>query len=80
MHSKVIGEKIVTPASFVFLVVKLRIVPPTTTLPAKSEKAASPADTSDEEFLLARNEVEDMPKGAHDGGWAHAPHWPAVRV
>ncbi|KAJ3554071.1 hypothetical protein NM688_g3297 [Phlebia brevispora] len=76
---KVIGERVVTPMSFVFLVVKLRIVPPTAQPIVKDEKEPAKKDDLDEKFLLSRKESEDMPKGAHDGGWAHAPHWPANR-
>lgn len=74
-----IGERIITPMSFVFLVVKLRILPPTAKPLVKEEKEKSKKDNTDEQFLLGRKESEDMPNGAHNGGWAHAPHWPAVR-
>lgn len=66
--------------SFVFLVVKLRVLPPTVKVAAKVEVAPPKKGDSDEQFLLARGEAEEMPQGAHDGGWAHAPHWPAVSM
>ncbi|THG98612.1 hypothetical protein EW026_g3617 [Hermanssonia centrifuga] len=74
---KVIGERIVTPLSIVYLVVKLRISPPTAEVSAKP--VGAPKNGNDEEFLISRKDAEDMPEGAHDGGWAHAPHWPANR-
>lgn len=79
---KVIGERIVTPLSIVYLVVKLRITPPTGSSPAKTEKseATIPArDRAEEEFLSSRKETEDMPEGTSDAGWAHAPLWPVNR-
>lgn len=33
----------------------------------------------EEEFLGSRKDADDMPEGASDGGWAHAPRWPAHR-
>ncbi|GJE83968.1 DnaJ-domain-containing protein [Phanerochaete sordida] len=79
---KVIGERVVSPLSIVFLVVKLRIVPPTGSPAVKSEKddvAVPVRDRAEEEFLTGRKDAEDMPKGLSDIGFAHAPHWPANR-
>ena len=64
--------------SFVFLVVKLRVVPPTIKVAPKEDAEPPKKGDPDEQFLLARGEAGEMPKGAHDGGWAHAPRWPAV--
>ena len=65
MSRKVIGERIVTPLSIVYLVVKLRITPPASSSPVKSEKPDSASDKgNDEEFLTSRKDAEDMPKGA----------------
>jgi len=76
---KVIGERIITPLSIVYLVVKLRISPPNTVLRVNSDNKRTGRDTSDDGFLASRKDAEDMPKGATDGGWAHAPHWPTTR-
>lgn len=79
---KVIGERIVTPLSIVYLVVKLRITPPTGSSPAKTEKEESSVlvrDRAEEEFLSSRKDADDMPSGTADAGWAHAPHWPTNR-
>lgn len=65
-----------------YLVVKLRVTPPTGPAPTKSEKDDAPAssrDKAEEEFLGSRKDADDMPVGATDAGWAHAPHWPANR-
>ena len=58
--------------SFVFLVVKLRVVPPTIKVAPKEDAEPPKKGDPDEQFLLARGEAGEMPKGAHDGGWAHA--------
>lgn len=79
---KVIGERVVTPLSIVFLVVKLRITPPSSQSTVKAEKevtANGHRDKVEEEFLNSRKDMDDMPEGASDAGWAHAPHWPANR-
>lgn len=71
--------------SIVYLVIKLRIVPPTGSSTIKSEKkddepAAPPSrNRAEEEFLGSRKDAEDMPTGLSDPGFAHAPHWPANR-
>jgi translocation protein SEC63 len=82
-HFVVIGERVIAPLSIVYLVVKLRITPPTGPAPAKTENGESSGvplrSKSDEEFLTSRKDAEDMPKGTADPGWAHAPHWPANR-
>ncbi|KAI0751955.1 DnaJ-domain-containing protein [Irpex lacteus] len=80
---KVIGERIVPPLSIVYLVVKLRIVPPGSKESEKEkesdEKKTAALEKSDDEFLTSRQDTEDMPKGASDSGWAHAPFWPSTR-
>lgn len=74
----VIGERIITPLSIVYLVVKLRVVPPVLASKTKNDAKSAEFDDADDEFLAGRKDAEDMPKGASDGGWAHAPHWPTV--
>lgn len=77
----VIGERTVTPLSIVYLVVKLRITPPTGSAPVKSKEESAPPsrDRAEEEFLSSRKDAEDMPEGTTDMGLAHAPLWPADR-
>lgn len=76
---KVIGERFVTPSSFVHLLVKLRVVPL-----GKDGKAAAVsketkgAEKRDHEFLLSKKEMEDLPSGEPVAQYAHAPYWPAV--
>lgn len=82
-NATVIGERVVTPLSIVFLVVKLRITPPSSQSTVKAEKevtANGHRDKVEEEFLNSRKDMDDMPEGASDAGWAHAPHWPAVSL
>ncbi|KAK7450993.1 secretory subunit [Stygiomarasmius scandens] len=86
---KVIGERIVTPSSIVYLVVKLRLSPPgrakkeeTKKEPTVDEvkKSIRANEEKDNAFLMSRKDAEDLPEGAEDGsGWAHAPFWPGNR-
>ena len=80
----VVGERIVPPLAIVYLVVKLRIAypgsTPSQTDKAKDEKRAAILEKSDDDFLSSRKEIDDMPKGASDSGYAHAPYWPAVSI
>jgi len=83
---KVIGERIVTPSSIVFLVVKLRLSPPSTSDVEKELDVAELKQNSrrneekkDEEFLASRNEMEDLSPNGTASGWAHAPYWPGER-
>ncbi|KAJ3852121.1 Sec63 Brl domain-containing protein [Lentinula lateritia] len=82
---KVIGERIVVPSSIVYLTVKLRLVPPSSSSPVIPEKALSVEevkrsikanDQKDEEFLMGRNDAEPI---EGEGAWAHAPYWPENR-
>jgi translocation protein SEC63 len=85
----VIDERIVTPAAIVYLVVKLRLTPPTSSS-ANAEKEES-VDTVDDvkqrlreeeakdyAFLTSKAESEEG-FGDDAAGWAHAPLWPANR-
>ncbi|KAF6743039.1 translocation protein sec63 [Ephemerocybe angulata] len=82
---KVIGERIITPSSIIFLVVKLRLVPPGTSTEKKdlsvdeTKRVAAANEKKDEEFLLTKGDAEDVPKGKTTTGWAHAPRWPTAR-
>lgn len=76
---KVIGERYVTPSSFVHLLVKLRVVPLSkegSVLPIPKQTKES--DKRDNEFLLSKKDTEDLPQGDYTSGYAHAPYWPAV--
>ncbi|KAI0751668.1 translocation protein sec63 [Daedaleopsis nitida] len=77
---KVIGERFVTPSSFVHLLVKLRVVPLAkdgNVMPMPEQSKEN--DKRDHEFLLSKKEMEDLPKGDYTSGYAHAPFWPANR-
>lgn len=82
----VIGERLVTPSSIVFLVVKLRLVPPAHTPAAtlakeldaeETKKAIKGNEEKDLAFLNGKKEAEDL-DGGNTGGYAHAPFWPGV--
>ncbi|KIK95455.1 hypothetical protein PAXRUDRAFT_140659 [Paxillus rubicundulus Ve08.2h10] len=78
--SIVIGERLVTPSSIVFLLVKLRVTEPNAISPPSPNVDANNAkknDDIDERFLNSRGEAEEL---QGDGaGWAHAPFWPGLR-
>ncbi|KAI6003519.1 translocation protein sec63 [Pisolithus orientalis] len=83
MRFKVIGERVVTPSSIVFLLVKLRLKD-LSTLPIDGTKSevAEPEDSPsnneiDEKFLHSRRDAEEIEVG--DTGVAHAPYWPGLR-
>jgi translocation protein SEC63 len=83
---KVIGERIVTPSSIIYLLVKLRIAPPRAETAEKRElsvdetkKAVREEEEADETFLASRLDAEELPE-ANDGGAAHAPFWPGVSI
>ncbi|KAI0687349.1 translocation protein sec63 [Earliella scabrosa] len=77
---KVIGERYVTPSSFVHLLVKLRVVPLSKAGAAiPVPKQTKETDKRDNEFLLSKKEMEDLPQGDYTSGYAHAPYWPANR-
>jgi translocation protein SEC63 len=87
LAAPVIGERVVTPSSIVFLVVKLRISPPS--LKPREQKEFDVDETKrrirlndekDEEFLTSRKESEDLPSGDVLPGSAHAPYWPGVSI
>ncbi|KIJ61032.1 hypothetical protein HYDPIDRAFT_138376 [Hydnomerulius pinastri MD-312] len=80
MGFKVIGERLVTPSSIVFLLVKLRVKEPyaqSAPSPSLDAKSVKKNDDIDEKFLNSRREAEEL---QGDGaGWAHAPYWPGLR-
>ncbi|KAM5540600.1 hypothetical protein V8D89_005631 [Ganoderma adspersum] len=77
---KVIGERFVTPSSFVHLLVKLRVVPlGKDGKVAVVSKETKGTEKRDHEFLLSKKEMEDLPTGEPVSQYAHAPYWPANR-
>ncbi|KAG2130456.1 translocation protein sec63 [Suillus bovinus] len=79
---KVIGERLITPSSIVFLLVKLRLRQPlqSDALSSVSEKSAKTIREDrekDDKFLNSRQGAEDI-EGVTPV-WAHAPHWPGLR-
>ncbi|KAH0587072.1 Translocation protein sec63 [Termitomyces sp. J132] len=83
---RVIGERIVTPSSIVFLVVKLRISPPLSNHVQEKELNIDETkrrikfnEEKDEEFLVNRKEAEELPPDNLLPGWVHAPYWPGER-
>lgn len=78
IYFAVIGDRLVTPSSFVYLVVKARLSPPvsSTFIPKASDEAVND-DQRDNEFLNSRKDVEEIPE-EESASWAHAPYWPSV--
>ncbi|CCM05893.1 uncharacterized protein FIBRA_08131 [Fibroporia radiculosa] len=77
---KVLGERYITPSSFISFVLKIRLLPPSsqpfTNGVAHDSKAE---ETREQDFLAAKGDVENMPIDKFSNGWAHAPFWPANR-
>ncbi|KAF7309615.1 J domain-containing protein [Mycena indigotica] len=84
---RVIGERIITPSSIVYLVVKLRVVPPGSPEPPKQEELEPDqakrlnraAEEREQAFLNSKREAEDLQAGQVFSGGAHAPFWPGTR-
>ncbi|EIW62313.1 DnaJ-domain-containing protein [Trametes versicolor FP-101664 SS1] len=76
---KVIGERYVTPSSFVHLVVKARLAPLAKDGSAVPLPKPETNDKRDHEFLLSKKDIEDLPQGEYTNGYAHTPYWPANR-
>jgi len=84
---KVIGERLVTPSSIVYLVVKLRLSSSHGSLasPTKekdveeTKRSLKLNEEADHQFLVSRKEVEDDLSEGSASGWAHAPYWPGYR-
>lgn len=76
---QVIGERLVTPSSIVFLLVKLRVKEPSTTTPSpvQDAKTMKKNEERDEKFLNKRGDAEEVE--GNGAGYAHAPYWPGVR-
>ena len=75
---KVIGERFVTPSSFVHLLVKLRLTPIAKDGTFVQLPKPEANEKRDNEFLLSKKDAEDLPNGEYASQYAHAPYWPAV--
>ncbi|KAJ6485922.1 Sec63 Brl domain-containing protein [Mycena sanguinolenta] len=83
---RVIGERIIVPSSIVYLVVKLRVAPPSAE-PAKPvevdgenvKRLTRIAEEREMAFLNSRKDAEDIQTGQTFSGGAHAPFWPGTR-
>ena len=80
MNSSVIDDRIVTPSSIVYLVVKVRLVSPINGSAQTFSFEAKNNEKRDYAFLSSRKDAEDVSPQIPVSGIAHAPHWPAVRV
>ncbi|KAJ7636042.1 Sec63 Brl domain-containing protein [Mycena polygramma] len=83
---RVIGERIITPSSIVYLVVKLRVTPPGAEPSQEEEvnaedakKSGRAAEEREMAFLNSRKDAEDLQPGQVFSGGAHAPFWPGIR-
>ncbi|KAJ7050551.1 Sec63 Brl domain-containing protein [Mycena amicta] len=84
---RVIGERIITPSSIVYLVVKLRVVPPGSPEPPKQEEPEvdqvkrlnRAAEEREQAFLTSKRDAEEPLAGQVFSGGAHAPFWPGTR-
>ncbi|KAI0329907.1 translocation protein sec63 [Cubamyces sp. BRFM 1775] len=76
---KVIGERFVTPSSFVHLLVKLRLTPIAKDGTFVQLPKPETSEKRDNEFLNSKKDIEDLPSGEYVSGYAHAPLWPANR-
>ncbi|KAJ7132074.1 translocation protein sec63 [Mycena epipterygia] len=83
---RVIGERLITPSSIVYLVVKLRVVPPDAESLKEEEvdgeeakRLARAVEEREMPFLNSRKDAEDLQPGQAVSGGAHAPFWPGTR-
>ena len=76
----VIDESVITPSSIGYLLVKLRILPPSATV-EKNQPSVEPRDQATakevEQFLSTCEDAEDLDTSSTNG-FAHAPYWPGV--
>ena len=69
------------PSSIVFLILKLRLVPPlhSETAVELTKEEVKQSEDKDREFLTGPNTMENVVFKDNDPfGYAHAPYWPAV--
>ena len=78
LATTVVGERIVTPLSFINLIVKLRIPSSPTT---EEESSAKPKDVEkrEQEFLVSKKDAEDVLLDNTGRAFAHAPRWPQMK-
>ncbi|KAH8106334.1 DnaJ-domain-containing protein [Cristinia sonorae] len=76
---QVIDDRVVTPSSIVYLVVKARLIPPTSGPVQSATEHAKNSEKRDQEFLASKKDMEDIPAQTSVSVTAHAPHWPANR-
>jgi len=84
---KVIGERLVTPSSIVYLVVKLRLssshgsssVALIDKDAEETKRIVKLIEEKDNQFLVSRKDAEDDPSNDIRSWWAHAPYWPEQR-
>jgi translocation protein SEC63 len=78
----VVGERLITPSSIVYLIVKLRLLPPRDlSVPSEEDleqvkRAIKMNEDKDVDFLISRKDAEDASEDY--ACWAHAPYWPGV--
>lgn len=83
----VIGERLITPSSIVYLVVKLRVAPPGAELQTEEtmdgeevKRLGRAVEEREVAFLNSRKDAEDLQPGQVFSGGAHTPFWPGVRL
>jgi len=83
---RVIGERLITPSSIVYLVVKLRVAPPDAEPSNEQDVDGEEAkglrraiEEREDAFLTSRRDAEELQPGQTFSGGAHAPFWPATR-
>jgi len=74
---QVIDDRVVTPSSIVYLVVKVRLTPPTAS-PVRPE-VVKINEKRNYEFLTSKKDAEDIVSETPLNSTAHAPHWPTDR-
>lgn len=67
-----------TPLSFINLIVKLRI-PQSSATDDEASIPPKDAEKREQEFLVSKGDVEDMPLDIAGRTFAHAPHWPQMK-
>jgi translocation protein SEC63 len=68
----------VTPSSFVYLTIKLRI-PRSSTAEEESSTPPKDAEKREQEFLVSKKDAEDVSLDNTGRTFAHAPHWPQTK-
>lgn len=74
----VVGERIVTPLSFMNLIVKLRI-PSGSTIGEEPSTPLKEVEKREQDFLVSKKDAEDMSLDNTGRAFAHAPHWPQMK-